>query len=39
MGGSGCPWCSILNGYREDLLEELGAIWGLWEGPWCVGGI
>ena len=28
----------VLNGYREDLLEELGAIWGLWEGPWCVGG-
>ena len=23
---------------REDLWGELGAIRGLWEGPWCIGG-
>ena len=28
----------VLNGYKEDLWEELGAIRGLWEGPWCVVG-
>ena len=28
----------VLNCNRETFWEELGAVRGLWEGPWCVGG-
>ena len=28
----------VLNCNREPFWEELGIVWGLWEGPWCVGG-
>ena len=28
----------IVYGRREELWGELGAIRGLWDDPWCVGG-
>ena len=28
----------VLSGIREDFWNELGAISGLWGGPWCIGG-
>ena len=28
----------VENNLRESFWEELGAIKGLWDGPWCVGG-
>ena len=28
----------IVKRCRESLREELGAIWGLWNDPWCIGG-
>ena len=28
----------VLNSLREVFWEELGAISGLWEGSWCIGG-
>ena len=28
----------VENSLRESFWEELGAIKGLWDGPWCVGG-
>ena len=28
----------VLDSKRELFWEELGAVRGLWNGPWCVGG-
>ena len=28
----------VENRFRESFWEELGAVKGLWDGPWCVGG-
>ena len=29
---------SMIGSEKEDFWEELGAIRGLWEDPWCIGG-
>ena len=29
---------SVIGCEKEDFWEELGAIRGLWEDPWCIGG-
>ena len=28
----------VIGSEKEDFWEELGAICGLWEDPWCIGG-
>ena len=44
MAEDGFQWAfsgvygSIENRFRESFWEELGAVKGLWDGPWCVGG-
>ena len=38
---SGCSlgfMTPLLDSKRELFWEELGAVRGLWNGPWCVGG-